>query len=130
MLIFKTAYSSYSCFGACLFSKHTYYRAITAFITNFRQLETEIIDLSNNSTNCTDLEIYQEDVFGTVGQLINDQFPLVCGGAWPYVDSCYAMGTQNSKVTKLNQKIAFGASVKISDRYRLCKKGSLSILEH
>jgi hypothetical protein len=50
----------------------------------------EVIDLEDSNNICQDLEDYPNQVSGTVGGLLNQVDPLVCGGN-PTTNVCYVV---------------------------------------
>ena len=67
--------------------------------------KSEVIDLSDLNSTCQLLEDFPDFASGATGDLIQNQFPLICGG-WNYGafnDKCFFIGSNNTNIINLTQ---------------------------
>jgi hypothetical protein len=65
--------------------------------------KSEVIDLEDSNNICQDLEDYPIQVFAAVGGLLNQVYPLVCGGQ-PYTKSCYIVNQPGQSSEMIDER--------------------------
>ncbi len=78
--------------------------------------KTEIIDLSDDAKTCHDLKSYHLQARNAFGGLLQEKYPLICGGsktnkASDGYDKCYALGRNASFKTSLSRKTLGAAAI-------------------
>ena len=83
---------------------------------------SEVIDLKNPGNNCSNLADYPESIYSATGGLVDDQFPLICGGT-PHFhsDTCFVVGNENISVKMSDTRV--GAASVIINRKKLWVTG-------
>jgi hypothetical protein len=79
-------------------------------------VKSEVIDLDDASNICQNLEDYPIGVEGTVGGLLNQGDPLVCGGAFPYTKSCHVVNEPGQSSEMLEERI-YSASLTLNSSH-------------
>lgn len=92
---------------------------------------SEVIDLSESGSNCSNFDNYPIDVIGATGGLLDNETPLVCGGrspTWPYplTNSCYIIGHGDDIAVKMSVKRKDAASIVLDDGKTLFVTGGVS----
>jgi hypothetical protein len=76
-------------------------------------VKSEVIDLEDSSNICQNLEDYPIQVGGSVGGLLNQGDPLVCGGGFPVTNVCYVVN-QPGQSSEMLEKRGFSASLTLN----------------
>lgn len=85
--------------------------------------KTEVIDPRSDDVTCQALEDYPLSVAGATGALIDEQFPLICGGySGSARDECYVIGTSSVQATMLYTRY-YASNVAINSTHLLIMGG-------
>ncbi len=68
--------------------------------------------MDDKFSQCQNLQDYPVPIAKATGGLIQDKYPLICGGA--LTDSCYVIGKSSEIIAQLNEKRYEAASVVLS----------------